>query len=100
MSQVTPRITGAATGQSSSVLGARHDRGEQLLFVLIGLSAQSAFRGLTSASMLRALVDVLVVTAVVIGVRWAWTYSTPYLIRLLDRRPAQRARRIGARHAR
>ena len=98
MSQVTPRITGAATRQilipfwalATTVLSSS-------LFVLIGLSAQSAFRGLTSASMLRALVDVLVVTAVVIGVRWAWTYTTPYLIRLLDRRPAQRERRIGAR---
>jgi CPA1 family monovalent cation:H+ antiporter len=45
----------------------------------------------------RALVDVLVVTAVVIGVRWAWVYTTPYLIRLLDRRPAQRLRRVPAR---
>ena len=36
-------------------------------------------------------------TAVVIGVRWAWTYTTPYAIRLLDRRPEQRLRRIGAR---
>jgi CPA1 family monovalent cation:H+ antiporter len=39
----------------------------------------------------------LVVTAVVIGVRWVWTYTTPYLIRLLDRRPAQRWRRVPAR---
>ena len=52
------------------------------LFVLVGLSAQSAFRGLTSASLLRALADTLVVTAVVIGVRWVWIYTTPYLIRL------------------
>jgi len=98
MSQVTPRITGAATRQilipfwalAATVLSSS-------LFVLIGLSAQSAFRGLTSASMLRALVDVLVVTTVVIGVRWAWTYTTPYVIRLLDRRPSQRERRIPAR---
>jgi CPA1 family monovalent cation:H+ antiporter len=34
---------------------------------------------------------------VVIGVRWVWTYTTPYVIRLLDRRPAQRERRIPAR---
>jgi CPA1 family monovalent cation:H+ antiporter len=47
--------------------------------------------------MVRALVDVLVVTAVVIGVRWAWGYTTPYLIRLLDRRPSQRLRRVPAR---
>jgi Na+/H+ antiporter len=98
MSQVTPRITGAATRQivipfwalATTVLSSG-------LFVLVGLSAQSAVRALNSTSLLRALVDTLVVTAVVIGVRWVWTYTTPYLIRLVDRRPAQRLRRIGAR---
>jgi monovalent cation/hydrogen antiporter len=98
MSQVTPRITGAATRQivipfwalSTTVLSSA-------LFVLVGLSAQSAFRDVTSTPLLSALADTLVVTAVVIGVRWAWVYTTPYLIRLLDRRPEQRLRRIGAR---
>ena len=98
MSQVTPRITAAATRQivipfwalSTTVLSSS-------LFVLVGMSAQSAFRGLSSTSLLRALADTLAVTAVVIGVRWAWTYTTPYLIRLVDRRPAQRLRRVGAR---
>jgi CPA1 family monovalent cation:H+ antiporter len=65
--------------------------------VLVGLSAQSAVRGLTSTSLLRALTDTLLVAAVVIGVRWVWNYTTPYLIRLVDRRPTQRLRRIGAR---
>ena len=98
MSQVTPRITGAVTRQifipswalSTTVLSSA-------LFVLIGVSAQSALRGLSSASVSRALIDALVVTAVVIGVRWVWVYTTPYLIRLLDRRPAQRLRRVPAR---
>src|SRR6476469_4750519 len=98
LSQVTPRITSAATRQivlpfwalSTTVLSSA-------LFVLVGLSAQSALREVNSASMLRALVDVLVVTTVVIGVRWVWVYTTPYLIRLLDRRPAQRLRRVPAR---
>jgi CPA1 family monovalent cation:H+ antiporter len=98
MSQVSPRITGAVTRQivvpfwalSTTVLSS-------VLFVLVGLSAQSAFRGLSSTSMLRALGDILVVTVVVIGVRWVWTYTTPYLIRLLDRRPVQRSRRVPAR---
>ncbi|HET6154634.1 MAG TPA: Na+/H+ antiporter [Marmoricola sp.] len=98
ISQVTPRITGAVTRQivipfwalSTTVLSSS-------LFVLVGLSAQTAFRGLSSTSMLRALLDVLVVTAVVIGVRWVWTYTTPYVVRLLDRRPAQRLRRVPAR---
>lgn len=98
ISQVTPRITGAAARQiilpfwalSTTVLSSA-------LFVLVGISAQSAVRGLTSTSLVRALVDVVVVTAVVIAVRWAWNYTTPYLLRLLDRRPAQRLRRVGAR---
>ena len=98
MSQVTPRITAAVTRQiiipfwalSTTVLSSA-------LFVLIGLSAQAAVRGLNSTSLLRALLDVLVVTVVVIGVRWVWVYTTPYLIRLIDRRPAQRERRIPAR---
>ncbi|MEO6509931.1 MAG: Na+/H+ antiporter [Nocardioides sp.] len=100
MSQVTPRITGAATRQliipfwalSTTVLSSA-------LFVLVGLSAQSAVRNLTSTSMLQALVDILAVTAVVIGVRWVWLFTTPYLIRLLDRRPAQRLRRVPARQS-
>src|SRR4051812_2539822 len=98
MSQVSPRITGAAARQimlpfwalSTTVLSSA-------LFVLVGISVQSAFRDLSSTTLVRALVDVVVVTAVVIGVRWAWVYTTPYLIRLLDRRPAQRLRRVPAR---
>jgi CPA1 family monovalent cation:H+ antiporter len=98
MSQVAPRITGAVTRQiampfwalSTTVLSSA-------LFVLVGLSAQSAIRELSSASIQRALIDIIVVTAVVIGVRWVWTYTTPYLIRLLDRRPAQRLRPVPAR---
>jgi monovalent cation/hydrogen antiporter len=98
ISQVTPRVTGAAARQiivpfwalSTTVLSS-------VLFVLVGLSAQSAVRNLTSTSLVRALVDTVVVTAVVIGVRWLWTYTTPYVIRFIDRRPIQRERRVGAR---
>jgi CPA1 family monovalent cation:H+ antiporter len=98
ISQVTSRITKAETRQivvpfwalSTTVLSSA-------LFVLVGLSAQSAFRGLTSTSILRALVDIVIITAGVIAVRWAWVYTTPYVIRLVDRRPAQRLRRVGAR---
>lgn len=98
ISQVTPRMTGASTRQlvvpfwslSTTVLSSA-------LFVLVGVSAQSAFRALASTSLRHALVDTVVVTVVVIAVRWAWTYTTPYVIRLVDRRPAQRLRRVGAR---
>jgi monovalent cation/hydrogen antiporter len=43
------------------------------------------------------LVAVVVASAAVIGVRFAWAFTTPYLIRLLDRRPQQRLHRMGAR---
>jgi CPA1 family monovalent cation:H+ antiporter len=98
MSQVAPRITGAVTRQIASPFWALSTTVlSSALFVLIGISAQSAVRGLSSASLVRALVDVLVVSGVVIGVRWVWLYTTPYVIRLLDRRPAQRLRRVSAR---
>ncbi|ODU07159.1 MAG: Na+/H+ antiporter [Pseudonocardia sp. SCN 72-86] len=98
ISQVTPRITSAVTRQTTvpfwtvttTVLSSA-------LFVLVGLEAHTAVLGLSSVSLLRALVDIVLITAVVIGVRWAWLYTTPYIIRVLDRRPAQRLRRIGAR---
>jgi CPA1 family monovalent cation:H+ antiporter len=34
---------------------------------------------------------------VVVGTRLVWLFTVPYLIRAIDRRPAQRARRVGAR---
>ena len=98
MSRLSPRITGAAARQqtiafwtlATTVLSSA-------LFVLVGLQAQSAVRGLTSASAGRAVGYIFAVTGVVIATRWAWVYTTPYLIRAIDRRPSQRARRVGAR---
>jgi monovalent cation/hydrogen antiporter len=37
------------------------------------------------------------VSAVVIAVRFVWSFTVPYLVRALDRRPSQVARRVGAR---
>ncbi|MFN2534557.1 MAG: cation:proton antiporter [Pseudonocardiaceae bacterium] len=39
----------------------------------------------------------LAVTGVVVGTRLGWFFTVPYLIRAIDRRPAQRSRRVGAR---
>lgn len=98
MSQVAPRVTGAATRRLIQPFGSLSTTIlSSVLFVLIGLEAQSAFRGLSSTSLRRALVDTVLIAVVVIGVRWLWTYTTPYLIRAVDRRPAQRDRRVGAR---
>ena len=98
MSQTAPRVTSAPARQqmtgfwslATTVLGSA-------LFLLVGLQAQSAVRNLTSTSSGQAVVDIVAVTAVLIGMRWVWLYTTPYLIRLIDRREAQRARRVGAR---
>jgi Na+/H+ antiporter len=98
MSQVGPRVGRADTRQLTTAfwtLATYLLNGA--LFVLIGLEVQSAVRGLTSTDLTRGLSAVAAVSAVVIGVRFAWLFTTPYLIRALDRRPQQRLRRVGAR---
>jgi NhaP-type Na+/H+ or K+/H+ antiporter len=98
MSQVGPRVGRADSRQltvafwtlSTYLLNGA-------LFVLVGLEVQSATRGLTSIDLARGLFAVAVVSAVVIGVRFAWLFTMPYDIRALDRRPQQRLRRVGPR---
>jgi CPA1 family monovalent cation:H+ antiporter len=98
MSQLAPRITSATARQQLTAFWSLATTIlSSVLFVLVGLQAQSAVRNLTSASAGRATTYVFAVTGVVIGVRWAWMYTTPYLIRVVDRRAVQRQRRIGAR---
>ena len=67
------------------------------LFVLIGLQIPAAVRGLADTSLPRAVALALAATAAVMVTRLAWVYLTPYLIRAVDRRAVQRARRIPAR---
>ncbi|WP_329344017.1 Na+/H+ antiporter [Streptomyces sp. NBC_01352] len=98
MSQVGPRLIGAATrrqGQafwslSTFLLNAS-------LFVLVGLEAQSAVRELTSDDLTHALITVGVVSVVLVAVRFTFQFAAVYLIRLLDRRPQQRLRRMSHR---
>lgn len=98
MSQLAPRITGAAARRQMSAFWVLATTVlSSALFVLVGLQAQSAARELTSASAGKAIGYVFAVAGVVIGTRWLWLYTTPYLIRMIDRRPSQRLRRIGAR---
>jgi CPA1 family monovalent cation:H+ antiporter len=54
-------------------------------------------RELSAVQVGGALGAIAAVSGVVIGTRLAWSYTTPYLIRALDRRPQQRLRRVGAR---
>ncbi|MCW2530507.1 MAG: Na+/H+ antiporter [Blastococcus sp.] len=98
MSQVGPRVGRADTRQQTTAFWTLSTfLLNGALFVLVGLEVQSAVRGLTSTDLSRGLVAVAAVSAVVIGVRFAWLFTTPYLIRLLDRRPQQRLRRVSAR---
>ena len=67
-----------------------------VLFVLVGLQLHPILTGVSGRSAAVLLGEAALVSAVVIAVRIAWLFTVPYLIRALDRRPSQRARRVGA----
>jgi CPA1 family monovalent cation:H+ antiporter len=66
-----------------------------ILFVLIGLQLRAVVGGLSGYSAGTLVGYALAVTGVVVGIRLAWFFTVPYLVRMIDRRPAQRARRVG-----
>ncbi|MCX5070311.1 Na+/H+ antiporter [Micromonospora lupini] len=67
------------------------------LFVLVGLEAQSAVRGLDTTGLAHGTLVAVVVCAVIVAVRFGWLFTSPYLIRAIDRRPQQRERRLSGR---
>ena len=66
------------------------------LFVLVGLQLHTVVSGLAGRSAATLAEYALAVSAVVIATRLAWLFTVPYVIRALDRSPAQRARRLSA----
>jgi CPA1 family monovalent cation:H+ antiporter len=68
-----------------------------ILFVLIGLQLRTVVDGLSGYSAGALAGYAVAVAGVVVGTRLVWLFTVPYLIRALDRRPAQRARRVDAR---
>jgi monovalent cation/hydrogen antiporter len=66
-----------------------------ILFVLIGLQLPTILDGLSGESPGFLLGTAAAISGVVILTRIAWTMVTPLIIRALDRRPSQVARRIG-----
>src|SRR4029079_11666582 len=52
--------------------------------------------GLEGLPMGQVIGHAVLICAVVIGVRFLWAFTVPYLIRAIDRRPQQRARRSTA----
>jgi Na+/H+ antiporter len=98
LSQAGPRVIRAGTRQQAEAFwGLAAFLLNGALFVLIGLQAQQAVRALEDHAPVGALRMVVIVSAVVIGTRFTWLFTTPYLLRMLDRRPQQRLRRVGPR---
>ena len=67
------------------------------LFILIGLQLPMIVDGLDAYTAAELVGYSALVCATVIGARFVFTFTMPYVIRALDRRPQQRARRVGAR---
>src|SRR4051794_14320400 len=66
-----------------------------ILFVLVGLQLPAILDALSGESPGFLLGTAAVISAVVIGTRFAWGWTMPYVVRALDRRPSQRDRRVG-----
>jgi len=66
------------------------------LFVLIGLQLRTVIDQLSGYSAESLAGYALAVSGVVVGTRILWAFTVPYLIRAIDRRESQRARRVGA----
>lgn len=98
MSQTGPRVGHAAARQQTAAfwtLSTYLLNGA--LFVLVGLELLAAVRGLTSVDLARGLLAVVAVSAVLLIVRFAFLWVSARMIRLLDRRPSQRLRRVSDR---
>jgi CPA1 family monovalent cation:H+ antiporter len=65
------------------------------LFVLVGLQLRGVVNALPGESAWTYAGYAAAVSGVVIGARMVWVFTVPYIIRALDRRPQQRARRVG-----
>jgi monovalent cation/hydrogen antiporter len=98
VSRSSPRLFPAHARQYvRTVMGFLTMLANAALFVLVGLEVQSAVRGLSTVGLAKGIAAVVAVSAAVIGVRFAWLFTSPYLIRVIDRRPQQRAMRLGGR---
>lgn len=67
------------------------------LFVLIGVQLPRAAETLESHTVIEGVVAVLVATLAVVLSRVVWNFASTVLIRAVDRRPSQRARRVTTR---
>jgi CPA1 family monovalent cation:H+ antiporter len=68
-----------------------------VLFILVGLQLHPILTEVSGRSARSLLGLAALVAAVVVATRIAWGFTVPYLVRALDRRPAQVPRRVGPR---
>jgi len=66
------------------------------LFILVGLQLGPILNGIDNFDTGTLVGYAAIISAVVIAVRIVWQFTVPYVIRALDRRPSQVARRAGA----
>ncbi|MFI5841859.1 Na+/H+ antiporter [Catenuloplanes sp. NPDC051500] len=98
MSQVGPRVMRADTRQQAFAFWQLSTFAlNGALFVLVGLQITASVRDLPAGGLAEALIAVGVISAGVVGVRFLWSFTLPYLLRAVDRRPSQRERRSTAR---
>ena len=64
--------------------------------MLIGLQLPSILDAVSGIDALTLAGYALATIGVVVGTRFLWVFTTPYLLRALDRRPSQVERRVGA----
>jgi len=67
------------------------------LFALVGLQLRTVMEALSGFSAGQLVWYGLAASFTVVGARFVWFFTMPYVIRVLDRRAVQRARRRGAR---
>ena len=67
-----------------------------VLFILVGLQLRPILEELDGTAVAILVGQGALVSAVVVAVRLGWGFSVPYLVRLVDRRPSQVMRRVGA----
>jgi CPA1 family monovalent cation:H+ antiporter len=68
------------------------------LFVLVGLQLRGIIEDLSGYTTGQLIGWALAISGVTVLIRLVWFFTVPYLIRALDRRPSQRARRAPARN--
>jgi len=67
-----------------------------VLFILVGLQLRPILEELDGTAVAILVGQGALVSAVVVAVRLGWGFSVPYLVRLIDQRPSQAMRRVGA----